>query len=235
MGNTLSKDRDEPEQLDRESGANVTDLSERLDVTPYLEPTSDLVALMVLEHQTQMHNLITAASYVARSAAHQDRIVNEALGRPTDYQSPSTQRRIAAAGDKLLEYLLFRNEFQLTDPVSGCSSFAEDFQSRGPRDPDGRSLRDFDLQRRMFKYPCSYLIYSHSFDALPDSIRRYVTDRLLRILSEEDRSEAFAHLSAEDRRSILEILRATKPTLFTEPEAEPEPTATSDAGTGADT
>jgi hypothetical protein len=214
MGNVLADDRDRPENLDREKGANATDLASFLKVEPYLEPTSDIVALMVLEHQTQMHNLLTLASYEARSAAHYDTIMNEAFDRPADHQGESTQRRIASVGDKVLQYMLFNEEFQLTSPVEGASSFAEEFAAAGKRDAQGRSLRDFDLKRRLFKYPCSYLIDSPSFDALPAPVKSYICRRLDEVLTGKDQSPEFAHLSAEDRRNIREILQATKPDLF---------------------
>ena len=214
MGNLLSKDRDRPEQLDREAGANVEDLAGRVNVNPYLRPTSDLVALMILEHQTQMHNFITLANYTARQAAHQDRIVSEALQRDAGYQSESTQRRIASAGDKLVDYMLFCREFSLQAPVQGSSSFAVDFAACGPRDSQGRSLRDLDLQTRLFKYPCSYLIYSPAFDALPESVKGYVGQRLVHVLTQTENDPKYAHLSPADRQNILEILRDTKPELF---------------------
>lgn len=219
MGNVLAEDRSRPEDLDRERGANVTDLKDLLDVAPYLEPTSDIVALMVLEHQTQMHNRITAASFEARSAAHYDQVMNEAFDRPADHQSESTVRRIASAGEKLVEYLLFSEEFQLTTPVKGVSAFTEEFASQGVRDSQGRSLRDLDLQRRLFKYPCSYLIYSKPFDALPAPVKAYVARRLREVLTGEDQGPAFAHLSKEDRQNIWEILQETKPDLWEASEA----------------
>ena len=214
MGNVLSKDRQNPEALDREDGANVTDLSARLDTSPYLTPHSDIVALMVLEHQTQMQNYLTLASYENRSAVHYDDIMNAALDRPRDHVSDTTQRRVAAVGDKLLRYMLFAGEFELTSPVEGTSGFAEQFTALGPRDRRGRSLRDFDLQTRMFKYPCSYLIYSASFDHLPVSVQDYVVGRLHDVLTGKDRSREFAHLSQTDRTAILEILTETKPGLW---------------------
>jgi hypothetical protein len=221
MGNVLAGDRDRPESLDREAGANVNDLASLLKVEPYLEPTSDIVALMVLEHQTQMHNLLTLANYEARSAAHYDRIMNEAFERPADHQSESTQRRIASVGEKVLQYLLFSEEFQLTSPVQGASKFAEEFAAGGKRDPQGRSLRDFDLHRRLFKYPCSYLIDSPSFDSLPAPVKSYLAKRLDEVLTGKDQTPEFAHLSAEDRRNIREILEATKPDLFSTVPAAP--------------
>lgn len=214
MGNVLSKSSNPQEGLDREAGANVTDLSPLFPIEPYLQPGSDIVALMVLEHQSQLHNLITRASYEARHAAHLDGVMNEALGRDPNHRSESTQRRIAAAGDKLLEYLLFAGEAELTAEVQGVSKFRERFEARGPRDSHGRSLRDFDLQRRMFRYPCSYLIYSPAYDALPDVVRQYVGERLQKVLTGEDQSDRFRHLSPEDRQAIFEILKETKPEVL---------------------
>lgn len=173
-----------------------------------------VVALMVLEHQTQMQNRLTQASYEARAASHHDGIMNAALDRPGSYVSETTERRIAAVGDKLLRYMLFVDEFQLADHVAGTSEFAKDFQALGPRDKQGRSLRDFDLKTRLFKYPCSYLIYSPSFDKLPKSVKSYVTVRLHDVLVGKDESGEFDHLSASDRRAILEILTETKSDLW---------------------
>ena len=71
-------------------------------------------------------------------------------------------------------------------------------------------MRDFDLQTRIFKYPCSYLIYSEDFDALPAPAKSYVYHRLFEVLTGRDRRPEFAKLTREDRQAILEILLATK-------------------------
>jgi hypothetical protein len=113
----------------------------------------------------------------------------------------------------LVRYLLFANEAPLGEPVAGTSGFAEEFAARGPRDARGRSLRDFDLQRRIFKYPCSYLIYSEAFDAIPQPAKDYVYRRIFEVLTGREQGPEFASLSAEDRQAILEILVATKPGL----------------------
>jgi hypothetical protein len=214
MGNVVSADRSDPEKIDREAGANVTDLSGRFDVGPYRTRHSDIVALMVLEHQTQMHNHLTLASFETRLAEHYDQVMNAALQRPADYVSDSTRRRVRVVGEKLLRYLLFADEFPLTSPVRGTSEFATWFVSRGPRDSQGRSLRDLDLRTRLLKYPCSHTIYSPAFDQLPESVRDYVLSRLRAVLTAEEGGHEFAHLSPEDRRSIWEILNATRPGLW---------------------
>jgi hypothetical protein len=164
---------------------NVTDLKSRFDTSRYLSPHSDIVALMVLEHQTDVQNLMVLAAQPAASPKE--------------------------TGEHLLQAMLFSGAAPLTAPVQGASNFAAEFSARGPRDSGGRALRDFDLKTRLFRYPLSYLIYSKAFDGLPQPVKTYVYQRLREVLTGADKSPAFAHLSATDRKAILEILTATKP------------------------
>lgn len=211
-GNAMVLPDDESEDpINREASANLVELPKRVTPSDYLEPSSDLVALMLLEHQTQMHNLVTRASYAARRAVHQQKEFDRHFKRDSDGLRESTVRRIETAADDLLEYVFFCDEFPLAAPIKGSSDFAEEFAAAGVRDPLGRSLRDLDLQTRLLRYPCSYLVYSESFLALPEPTLDYLRLRMTEILLGEDTSEEFAHLSAEDRQSILEILQATHP------------------------
>ncbi len=211
MGNVTSREEGRELLTDRKAGANRESLEEIVNTDPYLTPHSDLVALMVLEHQTQMHNAIAAANYETREALHQSSQMNELLEREPGTISDSAERRIDASADRVLRYLLMCDEFELTDPVSGTSGFAEEFAGRGIQDSRGRSLRELDLQRRLFRYPCSYLIHSPAFDGLPDEVRGRVLSRLAAILQGDDDSSDFDHLSKTDRRKIFEILMETKP------------------------
>ncbi len=213
LGNLIVRDKQTPEQIDNRAGVNRTDLAGLCDTSAYLTRHSDIVSLMVLEHQAEAHNLITRANFLTRAALHEAVEINKALGRPAGYRSESTVSRIKNAGEPLVKYLLFGGEAQLTDPVRGTSRLAEEFARRGPRDRRGRSLRDFDLRHRLFKYPCSYLIYSPAFDALPAPVKDYVVQRLGDVLTGKDTSPDFAHLSAADRQAIREILLDTKPGL----------------------
>src|SRR5215469_2864591 len=167
-------------RLDLNSGANVTDLSKRFDTKEYLSPSSDIVALMVLGHQTHVHNMITSGVYEMRDA------VQKGL---TD----KMPQIVKDAGEPIVKAMLFSEEAQLTEPVTGTSSFATEFTGRGPRDSKGRSLREFDLKHRLLRYPMSYLIYSKSFDAMPAELREYVERRFREILSGQDTSPEFAH------------------------------------------
>jgi hypothetical protein len=213
MGNLIAHGKHDTAELDDTAVPNVTDLSRWLRPSDYLTGHSDVVALMVLEHQTEIHNRITRANYLTRIALFDESELNKALGQPTAPRSDLTTRRIKSACEPLVEYMLFSGETQLTDKIHGTSGFAEQFVKQGPRDGRGRSLRDLDLTTRLFVYPCSYLIYSESFDALPDAAKDYVMRRLWEVLSGKDQSKEFAHLSTADRRAILEILRATKKNL----------------------
>ena len=166
---------------------------------------------MVLEHQVGMLNRLARAGMETRMALHYEREMNKALGRPADERSDSARSRIRSVGEAVVQYMLFRDEARLTDRIEGTSSFAADFAARGPRDSKGRSLRDFDLKTRLFRYPCSYLIYSRAFDSLPGEVKEHVYRRLWEILDGRGTGKDDPQLAAEDREAILEILRETKP------------------------
>ncbi|MGA3238210.1 MAG: hypothetical protein ABSG03_18110 [Bryobacteraceae bacterium] len=168
--------------------AALEKLTVKFNPAGYLTPLSDIVALMTFEHQTQMTNLITRLGWEAR------------IGGEPDIEP-------------IVDYMLFADEARLREPVEGAGAFTRTFPLRGPRDRRGRSLRDFDLNTRLFRYPLSYMIYSAAFDALPDLVRERVYRRLYGILSGYDRGAKFAALSPEDRRGILEILGDTKTNL----------------------
>ena len=169
------------------------------DLKGYPAPYSDVVAQLVLAHQVRMANLITRTGWEARLAQAEP--------------SADATSRVREAAVDLVDYLLFVDEEPLKRPVHGTSGFTERFAASGPRDVQGRSLREFDLQRRLFKYPCSYMIYSEAFDALPAAAKTAVYDRLQLVLSGKETAPRYKVLSAADRRAVLEILRATKSDL----------------------
>jgi len=160
-----------------------------------------------------MHNAIAAANYETRAALHQSFEMNKLLEREEGYISDSANRRIDAVADRVLKYLLMCEEYELEDSVSGTSDFAREFEARGIRDSKGRSLRDFDLKTRLFKYPCSYLIYNAAFDGLPEEAKSRIASKLSDVVEGRDQSPDFKHLSTSMRAEILEILTTTKPEL----------------------
>ena len=156
----------------------------------YLSPGSDIVALMVFDHQMHMTNLLTRVGWETRLALHEKTL---------------TPEKLAGMAKEIVDYMLFSDEARLNSPVQGTLGFEEKFAAQGPFDKRGRSLRQFDLNRRMIRYPCSYMIYSPAFDALPEEARAAIYQRMWQVLSERT--------SAEDRRAIVEILKDTKKDL----------------------
>ena len=190
MGNQVAVDRDKPESL--------KEITARFDEGRYLTPNSDVVALMVLEHQTQMVNLMVRVNFEVRHALHHQRTMNGIFGDPMGTKSESTKRRIREAAAELVDYLLFVEEAPLTEPIRGSSGFSEVFAKRGP-------LREFDLQTRMFKTPCSYMIYSAAFDGMGAEALEAVYRRLHEMLMGRQ-----GRMSLIDRQNILRTLQTTK-------------------------
>jgi hypothetical protein len=182
------------------------------DASAYLSPDSDIVALMVLNHQLHAINLLTRLGWEARLASRNPAAAPEP-GPARATAAARTSSRVADVARELVDYLLFVDEAPLAAPVSGSASFTGEFSARGPRDSKGRSLREFDLSRRLFRYPCSYMIYTEAFDALPPAAKTAVYERLWEVLSGKDPDKVYLQLQVADRRAIVEILRDTKKDL----------------------
>ncbi len=214
LGNRTYRGRQDSDEERVEPGSqNVTDLRPFFTTGLYPTAHSDVVALMVLGHQAAVHNRIARATLETRSALHYQDELNRALKEPPGTQYDSVKGRIASAGNDLVKALFFSGEAKLTDRVEGTATFARDFTARGPFDAEGRSLREFDLRTRLFRYPCSYLVYTESFDRMPGAVRDHVLRKMYDVLTGANTDPAFAHLTPADRAAILDILRATKPNL----------------------
>jgi hypothetical protein len=196
LGNIVVKDPADLQHLETLRIGNLDDLDSLIDTKPYLTNKSDIVALLVLQHQATIQNLLVRASFDTR----------QALASGT-----STPSGVDEVVEPLVRGMLFVDAAKLTAPIEGTAQFRTQFEQRGPHDKQGRSLRELDLKTRLFRYPLSFLIYSDAFDALPAPAKARVYERLAEILSGADHSADFASLSADDRRAILEILNETKP------------------------
>ena len=186
--------------------AELDTLQDKFDTAAYLSPYSDVVALMVLEHQAHLTNLLTRLNWETRAAAHGAQAGDSMRQQPL----PRRAFSFAAAVTEIVDYLLFVNEAPLPGRVQGTSGFAEQFARQGPFDARGRSLRQLDLVRRLMRYPCSYMIYSPAFDELPAQSRDAIYRRMWQILSGNERSDKYARLPDSDRVAIVQILRDTK-------------------------
>jgi hypothetical protein len=155
----------------------------RVDLSAYPAPTSEITALMVFDHQGHAINLLTRLGWETRFAKAEGTI---------DF----TQGDLGDILQETVDYFLFAEETPLASPVRGTSAFAKSFSAAGPRDRRGRSLRELDLQTRLFKHRCSYMIYSPAFDRLPAEARSAFFGLLRQRLTDE---------------ATIQILDQTKP------------------------
>jgi hypothetical protein len=200
IGNAFVTDTEKREAVVSDSTLHRVPMEKPFDPHGYPSSSSDIAALMVFQHQGRMTNLITRVGWEARMSSGDGRI---------DFADGT----LHAAVNELVDYLLFVDEEPLPTPIKGTSGFAEVFSAQGPRDQRGRSLRQLDLDHRLLKYPCSYMIYSPAFRALPADVREAIYVRMGTILSGHDASTKYARLSKDDRRAVMEILRDTMPDL----------------------
>jgi hypothetical protein len=214
IGNFMLTTAKKPKVVDNSAGHNVTDLTDRLDLAPYLTPHSDIVALMVLEHQTDTYNVLTQALFDVRHALYLLEQASKEDSLAVEAAKKSVEQRVNKSAELVVKSLLFSEEAQITAPIVGTSEFTRDFTARGRKDRHGRSLRDFDLQTRMFRYPCSYLIQTPAFDSLPEELKRAVATRMKGIMTSSTIQKGFEHLSDEDREAIIAILTETQPELI---------------------
>ena len=220
MGNAVVTDAEKPEAMVTDQTLNLDSLKGKFDTDAYLSPYSDIVALMVFEHQMHVINLFTRVGWEIRFAQYQERVNRKQANKALRDRHNATVRLLDETAHELVDYLLFVDEAPLANKIQGASGFTEKFSARGPRDNKGRSLRQFDLEWRLMRYPCSYMIYSEAFDALPVEARDAIYKRMWQILSGEEKDGKYALFSRADREAIIEILRETKkglPKYFEEP------------------
>ena len=215
LGNLTISDPTTINHLDLDAGANVGSLSRYFDTSKYPLDTSDIVSLMVLEHQCEMHNRLSRGMLRTRKWMKYQQDLDRSLGRKVASVPTGTALTVVRGeSERIVDYLLFRDEAALPDEgIDGTKEFQTAFLQNRKEDRQGRSLKDFDLQTRLFKYRCSYMIYSKAFDSLPESLEKAVFKQLISVLRSEARRDRFEDLSKEERATILEILTETKPEI----------------------
>ena len=211
LGNIVVRETADLQDLEGLRIYNRDSLDGVIDTQFYKSNQSDIVALLVIEHQVYVQNLITRINYDVRTEMARRKLLNSADFKLSgEIVTKEMKSLIEEVSEPLVKALLYEGDAKLAAPVSGSTAFSEGFERRGPFDGKGRSLRQFDLQTRTFRYPLSYLVYSEAFDALPQIVRSYIYRRLAEILGDE-KGKILVRLPAEERAAILEILRATKP------------------------
>jgi len=190
---------------DRDLGRNPGSIEELIDAKPYLHRESDVLALLVFEHQIFAHNALLEAFGNTRIALYADD--GYMVGEPI---SAETEEVIDEESDRILDAFLFKDEATLEgEQIEGSPAFRSAFAANAGADVQGRSLKDFNLDDRLFEYRCSYMIYSKSFEYLPDLLKEAIFEKLDAILTAEENPEKYAHLDREERKAIHEILRDT--------------------------
>jgi hypothetical protein len=203
IGNAFVTDTEKRETVVSDSTLHRMPAEPAFDADSYPSNKSDIAALMVFQHQGRMSNLITRVGWESRIAASGGRI---------DFSNGPMRDAV----NELVDYLLFVEEEPLPAAIKGTSGFAEIFSAQGPVDHRGRSLRQLDLEHRLLKYPCSYMIYSPAFRALPADVRTGIYSRMWTVLTVKDPDTRYKRLSSDDRRAIIEILKDTLPDLSEE-------------------
>lgn len=196
-----------------EKGANITNLSKLFDTSPYKRKQSDIVALMVIEHQTSVQNVLTKANQTSLRAMHMQTSLQKELGEQVTTEPTGTARRIIDhCADDVLDALLFKDEATLPEGgIEGDPAFQTAFTKRAPQSKDGRSLKDFQLLNRLFKHRCSYMVYSVTFQHLTAPLKQTVLTRLWDVLEGRDADGRYSYLGESERGHIRRILAETLP------------------------
>jgi hypothetical protein len=212
-GNALAHEENDQLAVDLRRGANATDLSSLLPTKSYLRPDSDIVALLVLEHQTAMQNTLARASLdCRRMLAYQKNLQVELKEQVTEWLAYDSVKHVfAAAAQQVVDDLLFKDEALLPPRIEGSAAFQAAFCLEAPQADDGSSLKDLQLAGHLFKNRCSYLIYSDCFRTLPAELKRRVHSRLVRALDTATPDSRYDYIPVEERVRISKILRQTHP------------------------
>lgn len=211
-GNTLGSERDDKLEFSPNT-KRPTDLKEFFDTARYLAPTSDVVALLVMEHQMAMQNALTHANQRARKMLDYQRSLQKSFGEPqTDEPSYDSVKSVfASAAENVVDHLLFYKAAPLPSGVEGSKDFRGAFATGVPRSASGATLKDLSLDRRLFALRCSYLIYSDTFRTLPAPLLDRIFARLHDALTSTDPKGRYAYLDAEEKHRILALLTETHP------------------------
>jgi len=197
----------------RNKRMDLATLKAYVDTSRWLTDCSDVVALMVLEHQTSVQNLITRTNFKVRTVMSREGEAAVTAPRTWEEVNSADRARLQKMMEPLVRALFFQNAAPLRHRIEGSNGFAARFARLGPQDSRGRSLRELDLDTRLMRHPLSYEIYSPQFDALPQYVLEYIYARIVEVLQGRDTTGISAGMSAEERQIITGMLIDTKPAL----------------------
>jgi hypothetical protein len=196
---------------------NVSDLASAklLNTTPYPAGTSDIVALLLLEHQLTVQNQITYVKFKAPAVLNRLKLLDANKAESWQAVPPTAQKVLTRMLDELVKVLLFVDAAPLTDSIQGAADFQASFYARQPQTTEVQALRQLNLKTRLFEHPLSYLLFSEQFTTLPPYAKDYVYQQLAAALTNNATSAKISHLSAEQRQALLRVLNATPNALTT--------------------
>jgi hypothetical protein len=167
------------------------------DFNRYPIQTSDVLPQLVQEHQIGFVNRALQAGYRTRELLE---------GGP----SPENARLIDTMARSLVRYLLFADEAPLPrGSVPGDPAFKTAFLAERRPAANGAALKDFDLTTRLFRYRCSYEVYSPIFGGLPEPLKLAIYRLVDHVLGADPPDPEFAYLGDDERKTIRTILRET--------------------------
>lgn len=185
LGNLIGKDDFRRQRSEPGLRGSQLDLAAFCDLSRYPLATSDVVPMLVFNHQAHGQNLILRAGYEARLNVR------------------------STVEDELFRYLLFLDEPALPSPVTGSDKYRQWFETLGVRDETGRSLREFDLTTRLFRFRVSYLIHSRLFQELPADVKQRIYARIRQALAGKEPTVPESWHTTEDRAALLSLMTAT--------------------------
>lgn len=208
LGNTFAERAGGDVRLEKALADGTLDsLEGTVDTESFPRGDSHILPLMVFDHQIEAHNLIVEARHRDRQYAHEEETFENGV-------TAKTRRDTEAFFDRFVRYLVFADEVSLSGhEFLASEDFREDFRANRRVGENGHSLKDFNLEDRLFENRLSYMIQSSSFLKAPRRMKNRVYDRLREILVEPDPPEGFDHFEDGERERIVSILRETQPDL----------------------
>lgn len=178
-------------------------------VDDYLAPTSDVAALLALEQQATVHNLLVRASLRARVALARDAQLNDVLHETGVRES--TARLLESLARELAAALLLADEPAWAEHrIVPLPAFAAAFAQPWPRDATGVALGQLELREHTFVLPLSPMVHAPAFAALPGALRERVLERL-RVVFDRGRLPGGVHMTTAQRATVHAHLAATLP------------------------
>jgi len=207
--NIASKNEDGQWQVQPQPASDLHTFASDFAADRYPRPTSDIGALLTLEQQVTVHNLLIRATHQMRYLIDKDRVVNELLG--DEGLRESTQRIADTLAKEIAAALLLDGEAPLAvHRAKSTEEFARDFAAMWPKGDNGTQLGELDLAQRTFVLPMSPMIHSKAFARLPEDLRQRVFARL-QVAIERGVPPGDVQLDRATRKILAEHLQQTMP------------------------